>query len=256
MPAVAIALMGIGVAGFMIALLSADQDRPVPVHEPEETPTPGKTGYRRVDEILPYLRAAASQSKTPLGLSIGWIARESGGKLAEHPQPGPGDTKYDERGYYQLMPDESRKLGLDHKRLSADRDYSINGGLAALGYYSGKVDQLGVAPKGSAYYWRLVKLVHSMGEGAVKKLITAAEAAGATHSWTDLRAFVLAHEHELFKTIKHSPTKWVTFVDKVYAVGQPFGFGSTAGEAVAGFVGPIPGGKIFADIPDPLDELV
>jgi len=41
---------------------------------------PTKTGKKRVDEILGKLQAAASASGIPLGLLVGWVIKESGGK--------------------------------------------------------------------------------------------------------------------------------------------------------------------------------
>ncbi len=244
-------LLGVGVAGLIIVATTSDDEPPV---QPPDLPNapPGQTRWKFVNAILPQLQAASQSSGLPMGLSVGWVAKESGGKLATKPQPGPGDTKYDERGYYQLMPDESKTLGLDHQRLSIDSTYSINGGLAAIAFYSGDADRLGVAPKGSAYFWRLVKLIHSMGFGAVKKIIDAAKAAGSAGSWESLKNYAMAHDAELLHATKHSPSKWLAFVDEVYSVGAPFGFG--ASDAIVGASG-VTGGKIFDDIIDPLDCL-
>ncbi|HKW48697.1 MAG TPA: transglycosylase SLT domain-containing protein, partial [Gemmatimonadaceae bacterium] len=237
-----------GGAAALLLLALSGEDRAVPVNEPDLPATPGSTRYRRVDAILPQLQTAAAQSGVPLGLLVGWIARESGGKLATKPQPGPGDTKLDERGYFQLMPAESAALGFDHQKLSTDPTYSINAGLALIGKYMGEVDKLGVAPKGSTYYWLLVKLAHTMGTGAMKKIVAAAQSQGAAKSWPDLRGYALAHDRELLSATKHSPAKWFPFVDDVYQTGAAFGFGQAA--AVVG------GGPVFKDIPDPLDCLL
>ncbi|MES2179837.1 MAG: transglycosylase SLT domain-containing protein [Gemmatimonadota bacterium] len=233
-------------AGVLIALALASTDRPVPVHEPDLPPSapppvgfPTSTGYKLVDKILPMLKQAADSSKVPLGVLVGWIAKESGGRLGEV-------TKLDERGLFQLMPSESKSLGLDHQRLSTDATYSINGGLALIGQYMKLVNVLDVAPKGSEYFWRLVKLAHTMGSGATKKIVAMAQDAGEARTWARLEAYALAHESEILHAVKHSPTKWFPFVDKVYAVGAPFGFGSQD---------TIVGGEIFRDIIDPLDCL-
>lgn len=231
--------------GVLLFLAVKPDDREVPVHEPDAPAMPGSTGYKRVDAILDSLRHAADVSGIPLGLLVGWIARESGGKLATHPQPGPGDTKYDERGYFQLMPAESKALGLDHQRLSVDPEYSILGGIKLIQEYMRDVDAMGVAPRGSAYYWRLVKLCHTMGSGAAKKIVAAAKAEGKAQNWDALEAYALDHDAELLHATKHSPAKWFPLVDKVYAVGAPFGFGATV--AVVG------GGPAFTDIIDPIE---
>ncbi len=109
-------LLAGGGAAALIALFGASQDRPIPDHEPDEPASPTTTGYKRVDAILGELKKAAEVSKVPLGLLVGWICKESGGKLGEVTK------KYDERGYFQLMSAESAalvdpetgKLGLDH----------------------------------------------------------------------------------------------------------------------------------------------
>lgn len=248
-------LIALGVGG-LVVLVTGSDDRDVPEHEPDiAQPMPGSTGYKLVDKILIQLTAAAVSAGLPLGLMVGWIAKESGGKLAE-------TTKYDERGLFQLMPDESKTLGLDHQRLSTDLTYSINGGIALIGYYSGKVDKFGVASRGSAYFWLLTKLVHSMGDGAVQKIVKAARDAGMVSSWAALKSYALNNEAELLHETKHSPTKWFNFVDSVYKVGAPFGFG-TADSITVSAVGldyaratqGATTGTIFSDIPDPLDCL-
>lgn len=239
-----ILILGGGAALLAFALSSSE--RAVPAHDPDLSPAPGSTRYKRVDALLGPLQQAAASSGIPLGVLVGWIARESGGKLAVHPQPGPGDTKLDERGFFQLMPSESKMLGFDHERLSTDPVYSINAGLALIGHYMGEADKLGVAQHGSSYFWRLVKLLHTMGPGAVDKIIAAAKADGATASWEALEEYATSHDAELLHATKHSPLKWFPFVDEVYATGAPFGFGAAT---------TVVGGAAFPDIIDPLDCL-
>src|SRR5579862_148857 len=220
-------------AGFVAAYISSG-DSP-PDHEPDLPPMPGSTGYKRVDAILPLLKQASSSSGIPLGLLVGWVAKESGGKLDEV-------TSLDERGYFQLMPDESKSLGLDHQRLSVDPVYSINGGLALIGRYMGESDSLGVAPKGSTYYYLLTKLGHSVGSGESRQLANAAKNAGQAGSWDSFEQFSRSGAVK----VKHSPDKWFKFVSDVYHVGAPFGFGS-GNTVISGLEGPA-----FTDIPDPL----
>lgn len=195
-------MLGSGFAA-IIAVLATTEKNP-PVHEPDEAPVPpsplgvtpppgatplGKSGYKLVDQILPALQAASLSSQIPLGVLVGWIARESGGKLSD-------TTKYDERGYFQLMPDESKALGLDHQRLSTDSTYSINAGLLLIGKYMKQAVALGIAPQGSSFFWKLVKLIHSMGLGAVQKIVAAAKADGSTTSWSALEQFAMDHNSE------------------------------------------------------------
>jgi hypothetical protein len=180
---------------------------------------PTKTGYHRIDAILPQLQTASQTSGIPLGLLIGWIAKESGGRLAD-------TTSLDERGFFQLMPDESKTLGLDHKRLSTDSQYSIDGGIKLVQNYANRARSLGIAPDGTSYFWKLVKLIHSMGGGSVAKIVDGAKAASATISWDALEKHAVDNDAHYLSLVKHSPKKWFTMVDDVYRIGAPFGFGS------------------------------
>lgn len=216
-----------GSAGYLMLTVKA-----VPKHEPDVPALPpppvGSTRYKLIDAILDKLRAAASSSGIPLGLMVGWIAKESGGRLSEV-------TKLDERGYFQLMPDESKSIGFDHQRLSTDSDYSIQAGVALIKKYAAQADGLSVAPKGSSYYWRLVKLGHTMGSGAAKKIVAGAKEAGAAGSWEALEAHALDNSVKYLLTTRHSPSKWFPLVDAVYDVGAKFGFGDeSARPLVAG----------------------
>lgn len=250
-----ILILGAGV-GVVVALALASADRDLPVHEPELVIPPNASPavkaqasgydsrwngkiYKLVDKILPLLKQASDSAQVPLGLLVGWIAKESGGKLGEV-------TRLDERGFFQIMNAESKGLGLDHARLSTDPTYSINGGLALIAKYMGMVDKLNVASRGGNYYWRLVKFFHSIGSGAAKKIVEMAQAAGEARTWDRLRSYALSHEKELMSLVKHSPTKWFGLTDEVARVGEPFGFGSQD---------TIVGGQVFKDITDPLDCL-
>jgi hypothetical protein len=193
-------------------------------HAPDSSAVPGSTGYKLVNALLPRLRAIAEATGIPLGLQVAWIAKESGGKLGSH-------TGLDERGLYQLMPAESKSLGLDHERLSTDLEYSLGAGTKLIRQYQSKVDDLGVAaaPRGSALYWLLVKLVHTVGAGQTKKWVKAAQAAGAMGSWGNFESFVLGQ-----RWAGPQPRKWLPFLDAIYRLGRPFGFGSESAPLVSG----------------------
>lgn len=258
-----IALVAAGAVALIFLFQKPDREiRDIQPDEPLPAPAPSgqvpdKTGYRYVTAILPGLKRAAEVSGTPLGLHVGWIALESGGHVsnpydAKPKRPAPpapiptGNVSADtnvlggERGLYQLTPAESKMLGVDHERLSTDVNYSIDAGVKLVQHYAAAIDHLGIAPKGSTYFWMLVKLAHSMGAGQVKKI--ADQAAGEAKSWDALKAFALD-----MKIRGPQPKKWFPFVDKIHRIGAPFGFG-TEMTTVSGL-------PEFADIPDPLDVI-
>lgn len=236
------------IAGVLIA--SQDEDQPVPDHPPDLPSAPlGRTRWAGVNAILDELRKAATASMIPLGLLVGWIAHESGGLLEGWGSPRAKLTKYNERGFFQLMPDESKSLGLDHDRLSTDPQYSINAGLALIARYEGVVDRMAAATPGSALYFLLVKLVHTIGPGNAEKWVKEAQADGAMGSWQAFSSWALDHDSSLLHETKHSPKKWIPFLQKIYDTGRPFGFGSDSPQTVVGAELP------YSDIIDPLDVL-
>lgn len=215
----ALILGGIAGIGAVAWRLLSGPDRPIKEIPPDalpQAPAAGKTGWKLVDKILPKLQEIARSTGIPLGLLVGWIAKESGGRLND-------TTSLDERGYFQLMPDESRAIGVDHARLSTDSDYSLDAGVKLIRKYQSTVnafDLLG-APAGSTYYWKLVKLAHSMGSGQTKKVVMAAKAAGQAGSWDQLERFALG-----LKINGPQPKKWFPFIDLIASIGAPFGFGN------------------------------
>ena len=239
-------IMGASAALIAVAVTSGDN----PPNHPQDLPmpfAPGSTGWKGVDAIMdrlpdgsPGLRTAANTSGVPLGVLVAWIGCESGGRLGE-------TTRYDERGYFQLMPDESKTIGVDHQRLSTDPHYSIDAGIKLIARYVSEAQSLGVAPTGSSYFWKLVKFLHSLGSGGVRKIVNEAKLAGQAGSWAALENYAITNDSHFLSVTKHSPKKWMPFVDKVAAKGAPFGFGSDSTMVV--------GAVVFPDIPDVLDLL-
>ncbi len=187
---------------------------------------PGSSGHKLVDKLLPQLSQLANTSNIPLGLLVGWVAKESGGKLSD-------TTSMDERGYFQLSPDESKRLRLDHQRLSTDSDYSLRAGANLIHEYEGNVQALKIpaADGYSAFYWLLVKLCHTVGVGQTKKWTQGALDAGKADTWSDFESFVRSKSWK-----GPQPKKWLPFMDQLYAIGKPFGFGDAAsvGPAIVG----------------------
>lgn len=173
-------------------------------------------------EWLPPLRASLEtfclHYEVPLGLMVGWIECESGGRIGE-------TTVYGEVGYAQLMPDEYEMLRLDPLKLSSDSDYSLDAGCILADHYRQIVDGWAVSAlePGTATYWLLVKMAHSYGAGGARVIVKDAAGAGALGSWTDFLAFCTAHDADYQFRFRHSSLKWAKFVDRVRVIGEPFG---------------------------------
>lgn len=207
-----IAALGAGALAYSWLFGDYRTFKDIPADNPGAPVPSGKTGYHLVDALIPKIAAGASG--VPVGLLAAWVAKESGGKLSSL-------TSLDERGYYQLMPAESSSLGLDHKRLSTDGDYSLAAGPLIANKYRATVDALNCAPAGSSLYWLLVKGVHTVGGGQIKKWVKAAQAAGKMGSWSDFRDFVLGQHWT-----GPQPKKWLPFMESIYKLGRPLGFGT------------------------------
>jgi hypothetical protein len=176
--------------------------------------------------LRPAIENMCSAWRVPLGVVVGWIEVESGGRLRE-------TTSLGERGYFQLTPAESQDLGLQHARLSTDSLYSLSAGFKLIDYYRKIIARLLILRQpaivsGSEYFWRLVKLAHTMGQGATSTILVDAFAAGQGSSWEALRQFALQNEAHYLQTLKHSPAKWFPFIDRMFQIGAPYGLDSSS----------------------------
>lgn len=236
----------VGLGAILYAVLTSDthtyKDTPLPDVSPAP---PGRTGHKRVDVLFPQLETLARQHNIPLGLLVAWIVKESAGVLAKHPQPGPGDTSLDERGYFQLSPEESARLRIDHQRLSTDSDYSLLAGPRLIHEYEPVVQALNIpaADGYSAFYWLLTKLCHTVGTGQTKKWAKAALAAGQADSWNAFKTFVLSKSWK-----GPQPKKWFPFMDDLYRIGAPFGFGDALPSSAPRVAGTMPVGLLGLDV--------
>jgi hypothetical protein len=178
------------------------------------TVSPGRSAEGWVCDVVPELERTRGQ--IPLSFLLGWIAVESGGDLKQV-------TKFNERGYFQLNPEESTELGLQHVRLSSDAQYSIDAGPQVVLLYEQKAKMAGFVDTNTDLFWRMVKFYHSMGTGAVTRFLADVKAHGKfINSWTDVEAYAAAEQNRLIKKLHHDPVKWTENVDKVFRKAQHF----------------------------------
>jgi len=164
-----------------------------------------------VGQLAPELERLAPQ--VPAQFLLGWIQVESGGKLTS-------TTSLNERGYFQLMPDESEQLSLDHKRLSTDSEYSIQGGTLLVELYAKAVESLGYS-RSDPDFWRMVKFEHAIGSGAVAQLLKDMQLQQvSSRSWATIEQYVKDNQTRLKKLLGHDPVKWTQNVDEVFAQGS------------------------------------
>ncbi|MEO6287265.1 MAG: hypothetical protein ABIN80_00090 [Dyadobacter sp.] len=129
----------------------------------------------------------------PLEFLIAWIKKESDGSIASH-------TSLDERGYFQLHPDESKALKVDHERLSTDRDYSIYAGVKLVdlrGASAAKyAKMLGIDASGEVYLG-LTKLMHWLPYGVENIVEVMKKKEFAPDSWDSFKAFCEENKDEI-----------------------------------------------------------
>ncbi len=121
----------------------------------------------------------------PLDFLLGWISVESGGALCSY-------TYLGERGYFQLMPEESATVKADHQRLSRDPAYSVEKGIALVRHYQPLVEKRGFRSN-EPVFWPLVKLQHAIGPGDAEKIFADLKARGVRPStWPEVDAYMRA----------------------------------------------------------------
>lgn len=162
------------------AFVQAGADSPPPKRKLPCAPTDMKV-------LLPLLKRY--RGDIPLEYLLGWITVESGGKLGDL-------TKICERGYFQIHPEESQQLKLDHDRLSTDAAYSVEGGVKLVSMYKSGIDrladQLKIDKKGDLF-WGLVKLRHWIPSAPQRLLLKMSQDRVPVVSWVSIRQFVGAN---------------------------------------------------------------
>jgi peptidoglycan hydrolase-like protein with peptidoglycan-binding domain len=159
------------------ALLQAGATPPPPVRRL----VCGPTG---LSQLLPLLRRYGAD--IPAEYLLGWITVESGGKLGDL-------TKICERGYFQVHPEESQDLKLDHDRLSTDPAYSVEGGIKLVRKYAAGVKSLAGQfnlNKDTDLFWGLVKLRHWIPSAPLRILSQMRRDSVAVTDWNSVRQYV------------------------------------------------------------------
>jgi hypothetical protein len=151
---------------------------------------PAPTGRAWVRELVPLLDRY--RGDIPLDFLIGWIDVENGEKFN-----GKDKSPANERGYFQIHPDESKKMGVpDHTRLSFDRECSIKWGIELVRDKMKQVQQLGFR-YGTDLFWAMVKLLHWLPVG-VHAILKHMERNGfRTSNWEEFKGYVRRNQKEL-----------------------------------------------------------
>jgi hypothetical protein len=153
--------------------------------------------YTGNDILLPFLK--------------GWVEQESDGKITSW-------TYLDERGYMQLIPEESENICIDHLRLSWDWNYSFAQGLVYIRNYMKLIDRLGFN-KSTDLYWRMVKLCH-WGVSAVERNVEKMKKNGyqlKDHDWTSFSQAILSN-------FPSSVKSGLDNVNKTFEKAQKYGY--------------------------------
>jgi D-alanyl-D-alanine carboxypeptidase len=194
--------------------------KPAPAGSTPARPTaPAKAAW--VGVLVPLLERY--RGGIPLNFLLGWISVESGGRIGTL-------TRLDERGYFQIHPDESKGLGLDHRRLSTDPDYSIAGGIKLVQRYSDSEKRFGFA-YGTDLFWHLVKLLHWLPKGVKVTLAHMRERGVKPATWEEFKQYMMANRLELLRRIGGKPgTGWdpargIANVEKLFERGRQLGAG-------------------------------
>ena len=150
---------------------------------PPPAVAPTRCAVSDPSKLIPILDK--SRGDIPLEFLLGWIDVESAWVL----EP-PSVTC--ERGYFQLYPEDSTVLGLDHDRIGTDPAYSIQSGVPfirrARKQIEKAVNAFGVT-RNSDLYWHLVKLWHWIPSGPEKILASMSAQGVKATDWNSVRRF-------------------------------------------------------------------
>jgi hypothetical protein len=169
---------------------------------------------RRWAALVPLLDS--SRGEIPLDFLLGWIYVESNGLIDVI-------TSIDERGFFQIHPDESRDRHFDHRRLTTDPNYSVRSGLQLVRSYADLARRrFPWIPPGSELFWRVVKLQHAMGSGLARKLLASMQSTGVPPTtWEAIRAYeATPAAQQLHRLLRVKPGRFSHNVDAVFTNGR------------------------------------
>jgi len=168
---------------------------------------------RRMALLVPLLERY--RGDIPLEFLLGWIAVESNGCIDEV-------TNLNERGFFQIHPDESKDRRFQHERLTTDPDYSVQAGIRNVRFYADLARQrFPSIPDGSELFWRIVKLQHAMGSGLTRTLLGSMRASNIALSWEAIKRYELTNGPRLHRLLTVEPLgRFGRNVDGTFARGR------------------------------------
>lgn len=144
-------------------------------------------GPTKVGDVIPLLHRY--RGNIPIQYLLGWISVESGMKLGDL-------TKICERGYFQIHPEESANLKLDHDRLSVDPAYSVEAGIRLIRQKMANVERLAREfgfPTTGELFWGLVKLAHWIPSAPGRILQKMRQDGVSATNWDGVRQYIKAN---------------------------------------------------------------
>jgi hypothetical protein len=185
-------------------------------------PAPAKPNssvkLNRFRGLLPFLNR--DRGDIPLEFLLGWIDVESGADIGIV-------TQLNERGYFQIHPDESKTLRLDHGRLTTDPEYSISSGIKLVKSRAQRAQQLGFT-YGTDLFWHVVKLLHWLPKGVQVILAHMRQHGFTPATWAEFKLYVENNLSDLRRSIGGKPgggwdpVRGIHNVEEVFKRGKQF----------------------------------
>ena len=164
---------------------------------PAPAPRPVPPAGRRFRQLAALLNRY--RGDIPLSFLLGWVAVESDGRNDVV------TAGKNERGFFQIMPSESARMGFDHARLTADPEYSVRSGVQLVRFYADFVrSRYPWFPPGTELFWRIVKLQHAMGVGAAAALLTSMRKRNLPMTWEAVKRYEVTEGPHVYPLLNPS----------------------------------------------------